>query len=60
MESVVRKIALPIAVFYLLVSVFNVELNTFWFGMVGINVAMALVTVAYGRFMVKKLVAGEL
>ena len=59
-ESVVRKIVLPIAIFYLLVSVREVSLETFWFGMVGINVIMALVTIAYGRWMLKRLVMGAL
>ncbi|MEM7672430.1 MAG: MATE family efflux transporter [Verrucomicrobiota bacterium] len=59
-ESVIRKIVLPIAVFYLLVKVFDVGLNSFWFGMVGINVTMALVTVLYGRWMLKRLVSGSL
>lgn len=56
-ESVVRKIVLPISIFYLLASVLQVGLNTFWFGMVGINVAMALVTICYGRWVLKKMVA---
>ncbi|MEM9026687.1 MAG: MATE family efflux transporter, partial [Verrucomicrobiota bacterium] len=59
-ESVIRKIVLPIAVFFLLVKVFDVGLNSFWFGMVGINVTMALVTILYGQWMLKRLVSGSL
>lgn len=59
-ESIVRKIILPIAVFYVLVSVLEVSLDSFWLGMVCINVTMALVTVFYARWVLKKLVAGEL
>ncbi|MEO0509896.1 MAG: MATE family efflux transporter [Verrucomicrobiota bacterium] len=59
-ESVIRKIILPISIFYLLVTVMQVSLDTFWFGMVGINVVMAIVTVLYGRWTLKRLVAGTL
>ncbi len=48
-ESVIRKIVLPIGVFYLLVQVLDVELDGFWFGMVAINVAMTIVTIVYAQ-----------
>ncbi|MEM1295220.1 MAG: hypothetical protein AAGH89_07630, partial [Verrucomicrobiota bacterium] len=55
-ESVIRKIILPMLVFNLLVKVYEVTLNQFWFGMVAINVVMALVTVAYGQLVLRKMV----
>jgi len=54
-ESIIRKIILPVSIFYLLVTVWNVELITFWWGMVAINVVMAFVTVAYGRSVLRKI-----
>ncbi|MEM7790954.1 MAG: MATE family efflux transporter [Verrucomicrobiota bacterium] len=55
-ESVIRKIILPMSVSYVLVSVMNVGLNSFWFGLVGINAMMAVVTILYGQWTLKKLV----
>lgn len=54
-ESVVRKIILPIGVFYLLVRVFEVELLGFWTGMVIINILMTLVTIAYAQWILRSL-----
>lgn len=58
-ESVVRKIILPLVIFYALVKVYEVSLNHFWFGMVAINVIMALVTVAYGQWVLRKMVTDK-
>ncbi len=57
-EAVIRKIVLPIAVFYWLVNVQAVELNVFWLGMVGINILMTIVTIGYAQFMLRRIVAG--
>ncbi len=54
-EAVIRKIILPIGVFYLLVTVFDVNLTTFWFGMVAINILMTIVTIAYAQSVLRKL-----
>lgn len=53
-ESVVRKILLPLGVFYLMVRVWNVELVTFWWGSVAINITVAIITIFYGRHILHK------
>ena len=54
-ESVLRKIVLPIGVFYILVRVWDVGLETFWWSTVVINITVALVTIWYGRSVLRKL-----
>ncbi len=54
-ESVIRKIVLPIGVFYAVVHVFEVHLQAFWFSMAIINIAMALVTITYAQWVLRKL-----
>lgn len=54
-ESVIRKIILPMAVFYVLVQVLDVSLANFWYGMVAINVAMTIVTILYAQSVLRKL-----
>ena len=54
-ESVIRKLVLPIGVFYVLVSVLEVSLNRFWFGMVAINISMTIVTIIYAQSVLKKI-----
>ncbi len=53
-ESVVRKIGLPAIIFYFLVRVWEVDINTFWWSSVIINVFVALITITYGRYVLKK------
>lgn len=54
-ESVIRKIVLPLCVFYILVELWKVELLSFWWSIVMINVGMALVTITYARFVMRKI-----
>ena len=54
-ESVIRKIILPIGIFHLVVTVLEVNLNTFWFSMVAINVAITIVTITYAQLVLKKM-----
>ncbi len=54
-ESIVRKIILPLGVFYLMVRVWNVDLVTFWWSSVVINIAVAIVTICYGRHILHKI-----
>ncbi|MFT5634266.1 MAG: putative MATE family efflux protein [Rubritalea sp.] len=54
-ESIVRKIILPLGVFYLLVRVWHVDLITFWWSSVVINIAVAIVTIFYGRHILHKI-----
>ena len=54
-EAVVRKILLPMPIFYIVVRVMNVELSGFWWRMVTINCGMALVTIFYVRRVLKRL-----
>lgn len=54
-ESIVRKIILPIVVFYYLVRVWEVDLMTFWWGSVVINVSIAIVTIFYARYVLRKI-----
>lgn len=56
-EAVVRKLLLPIPIFYLLVRVYQVELNGFWYGMAAINIAMTLVTVGYAQWLLRTKIA---
>ena len=57
-ESIVRKIVLPSIIFYLMVRVWNVDLNTFWWSSVSINIIIAIVTITYGRHVLNKLLKG--
>ncbi|MEM7600965.1 MAG: MATE family efflux transporter [Verrucomicrobiota bacterium] len=54
-EAVIRKIILPIGVFYPAVVVWAVDLNGFWFCMVAINVAMTIVTIMYARTVLRRM-----
>lgn len=54
-ESVLRKILLPLGFFYLVVKVLDVDLNGFWYTMVAINIAMTLVTITYARKILNKM-----
>ncbi|MEM7012724.1 MAG: MATE family efflux transporter [Verrucomicrobiota bacterium] len=54
-EAIVRKIILPVAVFHVLVRVYEVELNSFWYGMCAINLAMTAVTVGYAQSVLRKI-----
>ncbi|MGJ8673563.1 MATE family efflux transporter [Rubritalea sp.] len=54
-EAVIRKLLLPVIVFSIAVYHFDVNLTGFWIAMCAINVAMALVTVAYAESVLKKL-----
>ena len=54
-EAVIRKIVLPIGVFYLAVKVMKVDLNGFWYSMVVINVAMTVITIVYAKMVLKKM-----
>lgn len=57
LESIIRKIILPMLVFYLMVRVWNVDLVTFWWSSVVINIAVAIVTILYGRHILHKITA---
>jgi len=54
-EAVVRKIILPLSVFYIFVRVVQVSLNGFWISMCIINVVMTLVTIAYAQSVLRKI-----
>jgi Na+-driven multidrug efflux pump len=54
-EAVIRKIVLPLGVFYVTVTVLESSLNGFWFSMVAINVAMTIVTIVYAQMVLKKI-----
>jgi putative MATE family efflux protein len=56
-ESIVRKMILPLAVFYLAVRVMEVSLQSFWWSMAIINIAMTIVTIIYARSVLRKLTA---
>ncbi|MCG8527766.1 MAG: MATE family efflux transporter [Opitutales bacterium] len=53
-ESIIRKIILPIGIFYLLVNVLAVKLNEFLYGMAAINVVMTFVTIVYAQWVLRK------
>lgn len=54
-ESVIRKIVLPIGVFYLVVTIYEVSLNGFWISMAAINIAMTIVTIIYAQSVLRKI-----
>lgn len=54
-ESIVRKIVLPLSVFPLLVLSSQVRLVGFWWGMVVINIAMTLVTIMYAQRVLQRM-----
>ncbi|MEM9479010.1 MAG: MATE family efflux transporter [Verrucomicrobiota bacterium] len=54
-ESIIRKIVLPIGVFYVLVKVMEVALDGLWFGMFGINFLMTIVTIIYAQAVLRKI-----
>jgi Na+-driven multidrug efflux pump len=54
-ESVIRKIILPLGVFYTVVSLYEVHLNGFWASMAAINVAMTIVTIIYAQSVLRKI-----
>lgn len=56
-ESVTRKVVLPLGVFYVVVHVFDVNLSGFWWSMVAINSAVAIVTIGYARHVLKNKLA---
>lgn len=59
LESVIRKIVLPVGIFHVLVTVLGVPLTRFWFGMVGINVFMTVVTIIYAQGILRKTLRGD-
>ena len=54
-EAVIRKIILPIGIFYLAVKVVEVDLNGFYYSMVAINVTMTVVTIIYAQKVLRKM-----
>ena len=54
-ESVIRKLILPIVIFYIAVRILDVSLNGFWYCMAGINVLMTIVTVIYAQSKIRQL-----
>lgn len=54
-ESVIRKMILPVGVFYVVVRVYQVQLHGFWYSMAIINIAMTIVTIIYAQRVLRKL-----
>ncbi len=54
-ESIIRKLILPVGVFYTVVRIYEVELQAFWYSMVIINIAMTLVTITYAQGVLRRL-----
>ena len=54
-ESIVRKILLPLPIFYTVVVVLDVNLASFWWSSIAINAAMAVVTILYVRSILRRL-----
>lgn len=52
-ESLVRKIILPLGVFYWAVHILEVDLTGFWITIAVINVAATLITIAYGQWVLQ-------
>lgn len=54
-ESIIRKIILPLGIFYIVVRLMKVDLNGFLYSMCAINVFMTIVTVVYAQSVLKKI-----
>ncbi len=57
-ESAMRKILLPLGVYYLLVVMWEVDLLTFWWGSVVVNICVAIVTICYGWRVLARVTGG--
>ena len=53
-ESVIRKIILPIVVFNSLVTVVGVTVVEFFYAMVAINVLMTVATIMYAQYILRR------
>ena len=53
-ESVIRKIILPIVVFNSLVTVAGVTVVEFFYAMVAINVLMTVATIMYAQYILRR------
>ena len=54
-ESIIRKIILPLSLFYVVVHVYQVGIIGFWITMALINVTMTIVTITYAQSVLRKL-----
>lgn len=54
-ESLTRKVILPMIIFSLVVHVFDLSLEGFWIAMCAINIGMAVITISYGQSVLRKL-----
>ncbi len=54
-EAVLRKVVLPVGVFYFAVKILETSLNGFWISLVAINVIMTIVTVVYAQIVLKRM-----
>ncbi len=52
-ESIIRKIILPIGVFHLTVTIIGIALTTFFLVMVAINVVMTVATILYAQWVLR-------
>ena len=59
LESVTRKIILPIGLFYLAVSILHVSLNSFWYVSAAINIVMTAATVFYAQRVLNRMVTSR-
>lgn len=53
-ESIIRKIILPLSVFYFVVHIINVDLAGFWWSMAAINISMTFFTIAYAQIILRR------
>lgn len=59
-EAVLRKVVLPVGVFYFVVKILETSLNGFWISLVAINVIMTVVTVVYAQRVLKRMTRSPL
>ena len=52
-ESIIRKIILPVGIFHLLVTMVGIALTTFFLAMVAINIVMTAVTILYAQWVLR-------
>ena len=58
-ESIIRKIILPIGVFHITVTIIGIALTTFFLAMVAINILMTVATILYAQWVLRSRLRGK-
>lgn len=52
-ESIIRKITVPGIVFFIIVNIYSVSIDSFWISIAVINTVMAIVTISYVQYVLR-------